>query len=234
MDAPARGFPVPERYFERRQQAECGDNCMSENENIDEQPGTDPEVESTDGGAEVIDIAGRAAGTGSADSGDESGSESGSETLEAAQGRADENWDKLLRVSAELENARRRAERDVQNARKFALEKFAGEILGVRDSLEMGVDAAAAEDADIASLREGTAMTLRLLTAALEKFGVKEIDPEGEPFNPDFHEAMSMLESPDAEPDSVLKVIQKGYVLNGRLLRPARVIVARAAHSEAN
>ncbi len=154
------------------------------------------------------------------------------ETLEAAQQRADENWDKLLRISAELDNVRRRAERDVQHARKFALEKFAAEIVGVRDSLELGVQAANVEDVDVSGLREGSEMTLRLLTTTLEKFGIREIDPEGEPFDPEFHEAMSMLDAPDAEPQSVLKVVQKGYTLNGRLLRPARVIVARAPQSE--
>ncbi len=154
------------------------------------------------------------------------------ETLAEAQARADENWDKFLRASAELENARRRGDRDLQNARKFALEKFATELLGVRDSLELGVQAAGAGDADVTRLREGSEMTLRLLTATLEKFGIRELDPEGEPFDPEFHEAMSMQESAEAEPDSVLKVVQKGYVLNERLLRPARVIVARASQSE--
>lgn len=154
------------------------------------------------------------------------------ETLEAAQQRADENWDKILRISAELDNTRRRAERDVQNARKYALEKFAAELIGVRDSLEMGVAAAASDDADVDGLREGSEITLRLLTTTLEKFGIREIDPEGEPFDPQFHEAMSVLDSSDVEPDSVLKVVQKGYTLNGRLLRPARVVVARAAQSE--
>ena len=116
--------------------------------------------------------------------------------------------------------------------RKFALEKFAAELIGVRDSLEMGVEAACAADADVSGVREGSEITLRLLTTTLEKFGIQEVDPEGEPFDPEFHEAMSMLEAPDAEPDSVLKVVQKGYTLNGRLLRPARVIVVRASQSE--
>lgn len=161
------------------------------------------------------------------------GVEAGSDTLDEARKRADANWDKFLRASAELENLRRRAERDVQNARKFALEKFASELVGVRDSLELGAAAASAEDADVASLREGSEMTLRLLTATLEKFGIREIDPEGEPFDPEYHEAMSVQESGESEPGSVLKVVQKGYTLNDRLLRPARVIVARAVQSEA-
>ncbi len=164
-------------------------------------------------------------------SGSEAGQEA-SESLEEAQARADENWDKVLRISAELENTRRRATRDVQNARKFALEKFAAELINVRDSLELGVAAAHADDADLAGLQQGSEMTLRLLTSTLEKFGIKEVDPEGEPFDPEYHEAMSMQESAEAAPDSVLKVVQKGYTLNDRLLRPARVIVARAIQSE--
>lgn len=158
--------------------------------------------------------------------------ENGTETLAEAQARADENWDKFLRTSAELDNTMRRAARDVQHARKFALEKFAAEIIGVRDSLELGVEAATASDASVDALREGSIMTLRLLASTLEKFGITEIDPEGEPFDPEFHEAMSMQPAPDAEPNSVLKVIQKGYMLNDRLLRPARVIVASAVESE--
>ncbi|NNF51550.1 MAG: nucleotide exchange factor GrpE [Gammaproteobacteria bacterium] len=154
------------------------------------------------------------------------------ESLETAQARADENWDKFLRVSAELDNSMRRAARDVQHARKFALEKFAAEIIGVRDSLELGVEASTSSEATVDSLREGSEMTLRLLSSTLEKFGISEIDPEGEPFDPEFHEAMSMQESSEAEPNSVLKVIQKGYKLNDRLLRPARVIVATAARTE--
>lgn len=167
------------------------------------------------------------------DEGSSASEQDDTETLSEAQTRADVNWDKFLRVSAELDNTVRRAARDVQHARKFALENFAAEVIAVRDSLELGVQAAHSKDASVESLREGSEMTLRLLSATLEKFGIKEIDPEGEPFDPEFHEAMSMQESPDAEPNSVIKVIQKGYVLNERLLRPARVIVASATQSEA-
>lgn len=157
------------------------------------------------------------------------GDDSQAETLAQAQARAEQNWDKYLRVAAELENLHRRSHRDVQHARKFALEKIAAELIGVRDSLELGLEAARKDDADVAGLREGSEMTLRLLTSTLEKFGIREIDPHGEPFDPEFHEAMSMQASAEAEPDSVLTVVQKGYTLNERLLRPARVIVARSA-----
>ena len=144
--------------------------------------------------------------------------------LEAAEAKAAENWDRYLRTAAELENVRKRATRDVENARKFALEGFGRELLAVKDTLEMGIQAA--ESADVESLLEGKAATLKLLSKTLERFGIEELDPVGEPFDPEFHEAMTMQPSADAEPGSVLSVVQKGYSLNGRLLRPAMVIVA--------
>lgn len=148
----------------------------------------------------------------------------GSSELEAALAKAEENWERYLRAAAELDNVRKRASRDVEKARKFALESFGRDLLDVRDSLEMGL--AAAETADADSLREGSAATLKLLETVMERFGVEQLDPAGEPFDPELHEAMTMQPSADAEPNSVLTVIQKGYTLNGRLLRPARVIVA--------
>ena len=141
--------------------------------------------------------------------------------------KVDENWDRYVRAAAELENVRKRAQRDVENAHRFALENFSKELLAVVDSLEMGLDAA--ESADVASLKDGSEATCKLLKATMQRFGVTEVDPEGEPFDPEYHEAMSMMPSADAEPGSVLTVIQKGYTLNGRLLRPARVIVASEA-----
>ncbi len=137
---------------------------------------------------------------------------------------ADENWDKYLRAAAELENVRKRASRDVENAHKFALERFCTELLAVKDSLEMGL--AAADKAKVQSLLAGKEATLKLLTATMERFGVVELNPQGEPFDPEEHEAMTMQPSSDVEPGSVLTVVQKGYALNGRLLRPARVVVA--------
>ena len=144
--------------------------------------------------------------------------------LDALQAKADENWDRYLRAVAELENVRKRAAKDVENARKFALERFARELLTVKDSFEMGL--AAAEDETVDSLLEGSAATLKLLSNTLQQFGIVELDPEGEPFDPEFHEAISMQPSTDVEPGSVVTVVQKGYTLNGRLLRPAMVIVA--------
>ncbi len=151
-------------------------------------------------------------------------------SLADLQAKADENWDRYLRAAAEVENIRKLASRDVEHVRKFALENFGRELLAVKDSLEIGL--AAGEGADAESLLAGKAATLKLLTGTLEKFGVTEIDPEGEPFDPEAHEAMTMQPSADAEPGSVLTVIQKGYSLNGRLLRPARVVVAAESPEE--
>lgn len=145
--------------------------------------------------------------------------------LAAAEATAAENWDKYLRAVAELDNVRKRAARDVDNARKFALDRFAAELLAVKDSMEMGLGSSDAADAE--QLRLGTEATLKLLATTMERFGITEIEPLGEPFDPEIHEAMTMQPSPDAEPGTVLTVFQKGYLLNGRLLRPARVIVAQ-------
>ena len=155
-----------------------------------------------------------------------------SELLAEAQAKADENWDRYLRAAAEMENVRKRAARDVEHARKYALENFGRELLAVKDSLEMGLDAAGSADAE--ALREGSEATLKLLTGTLERFGVEEVDPEGEPFDPERHEAISMQPSADVEPGSVLNVVQKGYTLNDRLLRPARVVVAAEAPAGAD
>jgi molecular chaperone GrpE len=154
--------------------------------------------------------------------------------LRASRAEAETAREDSLRALAELENVRKRARRDVEHAHKFALERFAAELLGVKDSLEMGLEAAAGGGGDVDRLREGKEATLKQLSAVLERFGIGEIDPAGEAFNPELHEAMSMQESAEAEPDSVLAVIQKGYTLHGRLLRPARVIVARAPEPDAD
>ena len=143
--------------------------------------------------------------------------------LAELQAKADENWDRYLRAAAETENVRKRATRDVENAHKFALESFGRDLLAVKDSLEMGIQAA--EQADVETLLAGKEATLKLLATTLERFGIEELDPEGEPFDPEFHEAMTMQPSDELEPGSVLSVIQKGYSLNGRLLRPAMVVV---------
>lgn len=149
--------------------------------------------------------------------------------LTDARSKADEHWEQCLRLQAELENLRKRSERDLVQAHKFALEKFAAELLPVRDSLEMGVAAATEDSASVEHLREGSELTLKMLTSALEKFNIKEINPLNEKFNPEYHEAMSMQERADVPPNTVVTVVQKGYLLNDRLIRPAMVIVSRAA-----
>lgn len=147
--------------------------------------------------------------------------------LEAAQAKADDYWDRLMRTEADKENVRKRAERDVESARRYALEKFAGELLAVRDSLELGYEAANQDDADVDKLREGTELTLKMLTQAMEKFNIEEVNPVGEKFDPELHQAMSMQEAEGHETNTVISVIQKGYRLNDRLLRPALVMVAK-------
>ncbi|XKE45775.1 nucleotide exchange factor GrpE [Halomonas organivorans] len=135
--------------------------------------------------------------------------------------------DQALRTAAEAQNVRRRAEQEAEKARKFALEKFVKELLPVIDSLEKALEAMG-EDASEAH-REGVAMTLKMQLDVLGKFGVEVIEPQGEPFDPQYHEAMAMVPNPELEPNSVMDVMQKGYLLNGRLVRPAMVVVSQAA-----
>ncbi|RDH84338.1 MAG: nucleotide exchange factor GrpE [endosymbiont of Escarpia spicata] len=148
--------------------------------------------------------------------------------LEDARSKADDHWDQLMRTRAEMDNLRKRQERDLENAHKFALDKFSQDLLQVWDSLELGHQAAQEESADVEKLREGTELTLRLLSSVMEKNGVEQVDPTGETFNPEFHQAMSMQERDDVEPNTVVAVVQKGYRLNGRLIRPAMVMVSKA------
>ena len=143
--------------------------------------------------------------------------------LAAAEARTLESRDLYMRALAELENVRKRASRDIEAAHKFGLERIAHDLVGVKDSLELGLASAAAAE----TLREGTQATLQLLSKALEKAGLVELEPLGEPFNPELHEAMVMQPSREHVPNSIVQVVQKGYQLNGRLLRPARVIVAK-------
>jgi len=139
--------------------------------------------------------------------------------------------DDALRTLAEAQNIRRRSEKDIENARKFALEKFAGDLLGVADNLERALDSADKDNDVVKLLLEGVLLTQKSLVDTLVKFNVMQLDPLGEPFDPQFHQAMSMVENPDVEPNTVTLVMQKGYVLNDRLLRPAMVMVSKAAAS---
>ena len=133
-----------------------------------------------------------------------------------------------IRAAAEVQNMRKRAERDVENARKFALEKFAGDLLAVADNLERGLDVLPKDDENLTAVREGMQLTLKSLLDTFERYKLEQINPLGEPFNPEHHEAMTMVPNPDLEPNSVMDVLEKGYQLNGRLIRPARVIVSKA------
>jgi len=149
--------------------------------------------------------------------------------LATAQSTVIDQKDSVVRAKAEVDNVRRRAAQDVEKARKFALEKFAGEMITVVDNLERGLATIDAEAEEQKTTFEGINLTLQGLLAGLEKFGVKAIDPQDQPFNPEFHQAMSMQELPDVAPNTVIAVMQKGYELNGRLIRPAMVMVSKAA-----
>ena len=151
------------------------------------------------------------------------------QALADAQAKAEDSWNRYLAARAEVENIRKRTERDLANAHKFALEKFVNELLPVKDSLEMGL-AAANEGNDLAKLKEGKKLTLKMLASTLGKFGVKEVDPQGEKFNPELHEAMAMQPSAEQAPNTVLQVVQKGYLLHDRLVRPAMVIVSQSTN----
>jgi molecular chaperone GrpE len=189
--------------------ADQASNTLSEpNENSSEDPGNDQNTESETEDTSVSSV------------------EQLQQALQEAQEKSSEHWDLYTRSVAELENVKRRAEKDVQSAHKFALEKFSQDLLAVKDSLELGLST---EDADADKLREGTDLTLKMLSQVLEKFNIVEINPVGESFDPNHHQAMTMQPSNEYEPNTVIAVMQKGYLLNDRLLRPAMVIVSKVA-----
>lgn len=148
--------------------------------------------------------------------------------LEQANQKAQENWDKALRIQAEMENLKRRTQKDLDDARKYAVERFAKELITVVDSLELGLQAIAGDSPEVQKFREGSELTLKQFEAAFTKANIETVNPLGQPFNPEHHQAMAMQPSAEVAPNSVLTVFQKGYLLNGRLLRPAMVIVAKA------
>ncbi len=150
------------------------------------------------------------------------------QALAESDAKLAEQKDSVLRAIADAENKKRRAEAEIDKARKFALEKFAGELLPVLDNLERALAAADAENEVVKPLLEGVELTQKTFLSAVEKFGVTQLDPQGQPFNPELHQAMSMVENPDVPANTVIAVMQKGYELNGRLLRPAMVMVSRA------
>ena len=192
----------------------------------------------TTGGEAVSEEAGAAGGEAVAGEAGTAGARAGAaasgtpaadldDALAAARREARESLERALRAQAELENFRKRTERDLENAHKYALERFVSELLPVRDSLELGLAASAGEGADASGIAEGMELTLRMLDQAMDKFGVSTVDPAGQPFDPGFHQAMTMQESDTAESGTVLTVVQKGCLLNDRLVRPAMVIVAK-------
>lgn len=146
--------------------------------------------------------------------------------LEDAQAKVAEYWDQIVRAKAEMENIKRRATRDVENARKFSTEKFANDLIPVMDSMEQGIESIK-ESTEISAVKEGMEMTTDMLIKSLEKQGMTQVNPVGEKFDPQFHEAMTMVPSEDFPADHVIDVFQKGYELNGRLIRPARVVVSQ-------
>lgn len=149
--------------------------------------------------------------------------------LGEAEQKSNQYWERLLRMQAENDNLLRRTERDVANAHKYALEKFVGELLPIVDSLELCITSVPGEAEGVAkSVIEGVELTLKMFYAAMEKFGVKQINPVGEQFDPEFQQAISMQYDPAVKPGTVISVLQKGYTLNNRLVRPALVAVAKA------
>jgi len=147
--------------------------------------------------------------------------------LAAAREEASKMRDQYLRSEAEMANLRRRVEKDVENAHKYGQEKLSRELLAVADNLERAVLSSESESADLVSLKEGVDLTLKGLKDLFIKFNIEAIDPEGNPFDPQLHQAMTMVENPNVEPNTVIAVMQKGYLLNGRLIRPAMVMVSK-------
>lgn len=147
------------------------------------------------------------------------------EQLDEAEKKANQNFDRMLRMQAEMENTNRRVERDIANAHKYALEKFALELLPIIDNLERAVMISTEKH----SVLEGVDLTLKMFYTALEKFGIEQVDPLMQPFNPELHQAVSMETNMDVQPNTVLNVLQKGYLLNNRLIRPALVVVSKAS-----
>ena len=196
----------------------------STDEPISEELDSDAAEESSDDRQSQSDAPEEAKGQSEAEEGQADAADSGaqddtSEELTKAK-------DQLLRTVAEMENVRRRAQRDVENAHKFAVEKLLSDLLPVVDSLEKAEEAAKTTD-NADSMAEGISLSLKLFVSTLEKSGIAIVDPLGEPFDPQLHEAMAMVPNPDAEPNSVMDVMQRGYTLNGRLVRAAKVVVVK-------
>ncbi len=192
----------------------------------------EPDVENDDGVDEIPDGDAGNASPGDATADSVSETDQLQAELDQARAELEQYRDQAVRAKAEMENIRRRSQRDVESARKYALEKFTGDLLEVRDSLEMGLNEANRPDADFQQFYEGMELTHRNLAASMEKVGVEVVNPEGETFDPDKHEAVSAQPTKDYAPNTVTAVMQKGYLLNGRVLRAAKVVVAKAPENE--
>ena len=155
------------------------------------------------------------------------------ELLAQAEKKAQDNWDKAVRAQAEMENLKRRTQRDLENAHKYALDSFARDLLPVLDSLELGLQAISGDSPEVEKFRVGSELTIKQFESVFAKFNIAVVNPLGQPFNAEQHQAMAMQAVEGAEPNSVVNVFQKGYLLNGRLLRPAMVLVAKAAEKPA-
>lgn len=189
-------------------------------ESLDDQQGNETGQEAGDAVVDATSDAGQS---------DDAQAEASEDPLAAAQAEVAQLKDQLLRAKADMDNIRRRGQRDVENAHKFGAEKLIGSLLPVLDSLEKAVEASeSVEHEESRAMAEGIALSLKLAIDTLEKAGVAPVRPVGEPFDPNLHEAMAMVPSPDAEPNSVIDVLQTGYTLNGRIVRAARVVVSKA------
>ena len=185
-----------------------------------------------DDAAEAPPVAEQAAAEDSAAAGDEVAAGDGEDpspedVVAQLQADVEAARDAALRAQADAQNVKRRAEQDVEKARKFALERFAGDLLPVVDNLERALEAASDDEA-VRPIVEGVELTLKSFLDAIGKYNIEQLNPEGEPFDPQLHQAMSMVDNPDVEPNTVIAVVQKGYTLNGRLVRPAMVMVSKS------
>jgi len=219
--------PEKDDPIENEARNQALDDSIEIDSKPEDQENTKKEAETLEG--VVTDIGADAddpLGFGSSRMADEATPAELAEQLAAAEAKANDHWERLLLMQADMENQRKRAQKDVSNAKKFALEGVVNELLPVRDSLEMGIQAAQ-DDAGVEQIIEGSELTLKMLTQAFEKYNIVEINPVDEKFNPEFHQAMSMQKIDGKEPNTVASVLQKGYTLNDRLIRPALVMVAK-------
>ncbi|MBL4712528.1 MAG: nucleotide exchange factor GrpE [Gammaproteobacteria bacterium] len=200
--------------------AQKNDNDESIENTLDEKTANEQDVENTVAGTQNDEATTESP---------EKNADSLEAQLENAQAKAKENWDQYLRAKAEMDNLRRRNTKDVENAHKYGIEKFANELLPVLDGMAMGLST---EDASAESLREGVELTLSMLGKMMENLGIEEVDPLNEKFDAEKHQAMSMQPNADVEPNTVIAVMQKGYVLNDRLIRPAMVMVSKAVEED--